>query len=385
MLPTLIKSQMAQELIQRVKFPPREAGDSFSKTLNARVNAYFKENGVSKFADARMYSKTIIIVSSYLVPLVLMLSGVITSTPVIVASWMIMGVAISGIGMSVMHDANHGSYSSNKTVNKLVGYFLNLVGGSAENWKIQHNILHHTYTNIDGLDADTVTFPMLRFSPFAKRRAVHRVQHIYGWFFYGLMTVSWVFMKDFKQLVDYKNSGMTNNYDTGFGLIILRVILFKAAYLFVTLALPIMILPLPWYGTLGCFFMMHFIGGLILGMVFQAAHIMEVCEFTQPDEKGLMRDSWAIHQLKTTTDFAPNNKLVTWFVGGLNFQVVHHLFPKVSHVHYPALAPIVAQTAKDYDLQYHCIPTFTEAVLGHGKMLRALGREDVPSSMVVHT
>jgi linoleoyl-CoA desaturase len=120
-------------------------------------------------------------------------------------------------------------------------------------------------------------------------------------------------------------------------------------------------------------------------MVFQSAHIMEVCEFTQPDDKGLMRDSWAIHQLKTTTDFAPNNKLVTWFVGGLNFQVVHHLFPKVSHVHYPKLAPIVAQTAKEFNLPYHCIPTFTQAVLGHGRMLRALGREDVPSTMVVHT
>ena len=375
---------MAQELIQRVKFPPQEAGESFSKTLNNRVNAYFKEKGISRFADARMYLKTVIIVLSYLIPLVLMLTGIITSTPAIVASWMIMGVAIAGIGMSVMHDANHGSYSSNKWVNKAVGYFLNLAGGSAENWKIQHNLLHHTYTNIDGLDADTVTFPMLRFSPFAKRRAIHRIQHIYGWFFYGLMTVSWVFMKDFKQLVDYKNSGMTHNYDTGFWLIILRVILFKAAYLFVFLALPLIFLPLPWYGTFGCFFVMHFIGGLILGMVFQSAHIMEVCEFTQPDDKGVMRDSWAIHQLRTTTDFAPNNKLVTWYVGGLNFQVVHHLFPKVSHVHYPNLAPIVRQTAKDFDLPYHCIPTFIGAVLGHGKMLRALGREDVPSTMVVH-
>lgn len=376
---------MAQDLIQRVKFAHRADGESFSKTLNQRVNTYFKERGISKYADARMYLKSFIILSAYLVPLILMLAGVTTSIPAIVLSWMLMGVAISGIGMSVMHDANHGSYSSNKWVNKGVGYLLNLVGGSAENWKIQHNILHHTYTNIDGLDADTVTFPMLRFSPFAKRRAVHRFQHIYGWFFYGLMTVSWVFMKDFKQLVDYKNSGMTTNYDTGFGLIILRVVLFKAAYLFVTLALPIYILPLPWYGTLGCFFLMHFIGGLILGMVFQAAHIMEICEFSKPNEEGKMKDEWAIHQLRTTTDFAPNNKLVTWFVGGLNFQVVHHLFPKISHVHYPALAPIVAQTAKDFDLPYHCIPTFTEAVLGHGKMLRALGREDIPSSMVVLT
>lgn len=374
---------MAQNLIQRVKFAPRADNNGFSKTLNKRVNAYFKDQNLSKHADGSMYFKSVVIVLSYLVPLVLMLTGITTSIPAIIASWMLMGVAIAGIGMSVMHDANHGAYSKHNWMNKAVGYLLNLVGGSAENWKIQHNILHHTYTNIDGLDADTVTFPMLRFSPFAKPRSIHKYQHIYAWFFYGLMTVSWVFMKDFKQLVDYKNSGMTKNYDTGFGLIILRVLLFKAAYLLLTLALPMYILPLPWYGTLGCFFMMHFIGGLILGMVFQSAHIMEICEFSKPNDEGKMKDEWAIHQLRTTTDFAPNNKLVTWFVGGLNFQVIHHLFPKVSHVHYPALAPIVQQTAREFGLPYHCLPSFTAAVLSHGKMLQALGREDVPASVVV--
>ncbi|MFC2175768.1 fatty acid desaturase family protein [Bacteroidota bacterium] len=374
---------MAQELIQRVKFAHREGSEGFAKTLNTQVNAYFKENKISKYANGHMYLKSVIIVSAYLLPLALMLTGVITAIWAIVVSWMVMGVASSGIGMSVMHDANHGSYSGNKLVNKLLGFFLNLVGGSAENWKIQHNILHHTYTNIDGLDADTVTFPMLRFSPFAKRRAIHKFQHIYAWFFYGLMTVSWVFMKDFKQLVDYKYSGMTNNYDTGFWVMILRIVLFKAAYFFVMLALPIYLLPIPWYATLGCFFMMHFIGGLILGMVFQSAHIMEVCEFSKPDSEGKMKDEWAVHQLRTTTDFAPNNKLVTWFVGGLNFQVVHHLFPKISHVHYPKLAPIVAQTAKNYGLPYHCIPTFRGAVIGHGKMLQALGKEDIPATVTV--
>jgi linoleoyl-CoA desaturase len=108
---------------------------------------------------------------------------------------------------------------------------------------------------------------------------------------------------------------------------------------------------------------------------------MEVCEFTLPDEKHNMEDEWAIHQLKTTTDFAPDNWLVSWFVGGLNFQVVHHLFPKISHVHYPKLAPIVRQTALEFNVPYNCIPTFTEAVIGHGKMLKALGREDVPRSL----
>lgn len=325
-----------------------------------------------------MWLKTTIIVSAYLVPFILMLTGVTTNTAAIVGSWALMGVAIAGIGMAVMHDANHGSYSPNKTVNQLVGYFLNLIGGSAENWKVQHNVLHHTYTNIEGLDADITTFPMLRFSPFAKRRSMHRYQHIYAWFFYGLMTVSWIFMKDFKQLVDYKKSNMTHNYSTTFRLVMARIILLKALYLGFTLFLPIFLLPLPWYGTVGCFFLMHFIGGVILGMVFQSAHIMEVCEFSMPKEDGMMNDEWAKHQLLTTTDFAPNNKILSWFVGGLNFQAVHHLFPQISHIHYPELAPIVAQTASEFGIEYKCIPTFREAVHGHMSMLRALGREDNP-------
>jgi linoleoyl-CoA desaturase len=100
-----------------------------------------------------------------------MLGGIITTSAGVIGCYFLMGFAIAGIGMAVMHDANHGAYSSNQTINEYVGYLLNLVGGSAENWKIQHNILHHTYTNIEGLDADITTFPMLRFSPFAKRRA----------------------------------------------------------------------------------------------------------------------------------------------------------------------------------------------------------------------
>ncbi len=373
---------MAQDQLNRVKFPHAEK-DGFSKTLNKRVDAYFKENKITKYGDSRMVMKTIIIASVYTGLLVLMLTGVITSLWAVILAWAVMGVAIAGIGMAIMHDANHGSYSPNSTVNLYVGYILNLVGGSAENWKIQHNILHHTYPNIEGLDADITTFPMLRFSPFAKRRSIHRYQHIYGWFFYGLMTVSWVFMKDFKQLVDYQTSRLTHKYTKSFGWVIARVLLFKTFYLIVTLALPIYMLPIPWYATVGGFFLMHFIGGLILGMVFQAAHIMEVCEFTMPDEQGMMKDEWAVHQLRTATDFAPKNKLLGWYVGGLNFQVVHHLFPKVGHIHYPQLAPIVEQTAKEFGLPYHCIPTFTQAVLGHGRMLRVLGREDVPETLRV--
>lgn len=361
----------------RVKFL-KDVDREFVRTLQSRVNAYFSDNGISKHANVTMVFKTIIIVTAYLLPLILMLTGVITSPALILTCFLVMGVAIAGIGMAVMHDANHGAYSSDARVNAAVGYLLNLVGGSAENWKIQHNILHHTYTNIEGLDADIKTFPMMRFSPFAKRRAIHRFQHIYAWFFYGLMTVSWVFLKDFKQLIDYHNSDMTSSYSKGFGMVILRILLLKAFYFTVTLVLPILILPVPWQFTVGCFFAMHFVGGLILGMVFQAAHIMEVCEFPLPDKEGMMRDGWYVHQLRTTTNFAPHNSVLNWYVGGLNYQVEHHLFPRICHVHYPAIAPIVKKTCEEFNVPYQSIPSFTGAVLGHGSMLRELGRRDWP-------
>ena len=183
-------------------------------------------------------------------------------------------------------------------------------------------------------------------------------------------------MKDFKQLVDYHFSGMTKSYSKGFGVVIARVLLLKAVYFSITLVLPIILLPVAWYVTVGGFFLMHFIGGVILGMVFQAAHIMEVCEYPLPDANGKMADSWIVHQLRTTTNFAPHNQVLNWYVGGLNYQVEHHLFPRICHVHYPDIAPIVQSTCREYGIPYQSIPTFVSAVLGHGSMLRALGRKE---------
>lgn len=357
-----------------VKFINRSQ-DKFFFTLRTRVEDYFKENNLSKFGDYRIWIKAIVMIGIYITSYVLILTSGLS------LGWLwlfsaIMGLTMAGTGLTVMHDACHGTFSKNNKVNEIFGYTLNFLGGHAMNWKIQHNFLHHTYTNIEGLDADITTFPMLRFSPFAKRRAVHRYQHIYAWFFYGLMTVSWVLMKDFKQLVDYHFSGMTKSYSKGFGVVIARVLLLKAVYFSLTLVLPIILLPVAWYVTVAGFFLMHFIGGVILGMVFQAAHIMEVCDYPLPDANGKMADSWIVHQLRTTTNFAPHNQVLNWYVGGLNYQVEHHLFPRICHVHYPNIAPIVQSTCREYGIPYQSIPTFVGAVLGHGSMLRALGRKE---------
>jgi linoleoyl-CoA desaturase len=285
-----------------------------------------------------------------------------------------MGIGISGIGLSIMHDANHGAYSSKAWVNSALGALLNMLGGNAMNWKIQHNMLHHTYTNIDGLDEDIAPGKILRLSPHQPLNKIHRYQHIYGWFLYALMTVMWVTIKEFKQLIKWRGNGYFEAQGSTFGKALITLIFTKSIYFSYALVLPLVLTPTPWWLTLISFFVMHFIAGFILGIVFQPAHTVPDSEFPLPDDKGNMENTWAVHQMLTTSNFAPNNRLLSWFVGGLNYQVEHHLFTNICHIHYRELSKIVKATAEEFGLPYHSAPTFMEALRNHGALLKRLGR-----------
>jgi len=328
-----------------------------------------------------MFVKTAFMISLYFIPYLLMMTGVVTNTWAIMSMWAIMGFGAAGIGLSIMHDANHGAYSANKNVNKYLGRLLNVVGGSAFTWKIQHNVLHHSYTNIDGMDEDIAPVKVLRFSPHQERYGWHRFQHFYAWFFYGLMTIAWITVKDFKGLYHYRSLGLVKDDPKAFRQRIASTVLTKVVYYAYALVLPLILLPTAWWQTVLFFLLMHFITGLTLGMIFQPAHVMPETEFPLPDDEGQMENNWAIHQLLTTTNFAPKAKLFSWYVGGLNYQIEHHLFPNICHIHYQKLSKIVKQTAEEYGLPYHVQPTFYEAVRKHAVMLRDLGRVDpVPVS-----
>lgn len=203
---------------------------------------------------------------------------------------------------------------------------------------------------------------------------MHKFQHWYAWFFYGLMTFSWVTFKDFKQLSGYKKANAKLNTSKNYKQLNIDLIIAKILYYIVFLAIPIMLIPTPWYFTVLGFLLMHFIAGLILGAVFQAAHVVPTSQYPLPDEEGNVENNWAIHQLLTTSDFAPKSKLLSWYVGGLNFQVEHHLFPNISHVHYKKLSSMVQQTARKYKLPYYVEKTFGQALRSHTKMLWKLGR-----------
>ncbi|MCB0643546.1 MAG: acyl-CoA desaturase, partial [Phaeodactylibacter sp.] len=295
----------------------------FFRELTKRVNQYFQQHERSKYANFNMVFKTIFMLCLYFLPLIFMLSGMVTTLWPIMAMWTIMGFGLAGVGLSVMHDANHGAYSKNKRVNQALGFVLNFLGGFHTNWKIQHNLLHHTYTNIHGMDED-IDKGIMRMSPDQPAKSMFRFQAFYAPFLYGLLTIFWFLVKDYQQLLRYHKKGLLEGQGLTFRSALAQILFHKTWYLILVLILPILLLPIAWWQTLLGFLLMHFIGGLILAFIFQAAHVIEETNFYAADENGSVENNWAIHQMHTTANFAPESGFFSWFIGGLNYQIEHH-------------------------------------------------------------
>lgn len=357
---------------KRHRFATEKQADFFL-TLRKRVNSYFQQKNLPKHGNAELMVKSTVMFLFYLVPFVLLLTLGLTQIGWVLFLWALMGLGMTGIGVNIMHDANHGSFSANATINKIMGYSLNILGGSAYIWKLQHNVMHHTYTNVHGADED-INAPafLFRFSPEQRHRKIHKFQAYYAWFFYSLMSLSFVSTKDFKLMKTFRNDGLIKSADE-YRKRMIRLWISKIAYYGIVLVLPMMVVPVsPWI-TLAGFLLMHAISGLLLSLIFQAAHIMPACEFPVPNEDGKIDHNWAVHQLMTTTNFSPKSRIFSWFIGGLNYQVEHHLFANISHVHYKRISAIVEQTAREFGVPYHSQPHFFAALWQHAKMLHHLG------------
>lgn len=346
----------------------------FVATLNKRVNEYFKTNNVPRHGNGEMVIKTIVMFSLYLVPYFLVVTGVISSILPLILSVIIMGLGLAGIGLSVMHDANHGAYSKHGWVNTMIGYSMNFIGANAFNWKMQHNVMHHSYTNVHEEDEDISPRGVLRLTPHSDWKRMHRYQFIYAWFLYGLMTIVWLFIKDFTRLAKYHKNGLAKTHKANITqewLILVGTKLLYIGYIFV---IPLVFTSLFWWQIVIGVITMHYIAGFMLAIIFQPAHVIEGTEFPLPDENKTLENNWAVHQLLTTTNFGNNSRWFSWYVGGLNFQIEHHLFPNICHVHYRRIAGIVQQTATEFGLPYKTSRTFMQALLSHGRLLYTLGK-----------
>lgn len=356
---------------RNLKFNTQDRPEFF-RELRSRANDYFAQNQLSKYANWNMRFKTVFMLGLYFVPLGILLSGQIDAYQPMLGLWALMGFGMSGIGLSIMHDANHNAYSSNQRVNQVLGFLLNFVGGYHQNWRIQHNVLHHTYTNVEGMDED-IQNKQMRFSPSRPLLPIYRYQAFYAPFLYGLMTLYWLLGKDYAQLKRYEQKNLLAGAGLTLRGAVREMSFHKTWYVGLTVVLPMVQIALPWWQVLTGFLLMQFISGLLLALIFQPAHVIEETQFFNPADGENLENNWAIHQLYTTANFAQGSRLFSWFIGGLNYQIEHHLFPNVCHVHYRALSAIVKQTATEYGLPYHQHPSFFGALRSHFSVLHQLG------------
>lgn len=350
-----------------IKFLKNSPGN-FYAVLKERVDRYFKENQLSKYANREMYLKSFLLALMYTVGIAGVYCNLLNATGLILA-YAFLGFTKGIIGFNFTHDVMHGAYFSSQKWNRLFSYFFDLNGTSSYTWKISHNLLHHNYTNIAGYDEDIDKAILLRLNPTDPLYPFHRFQHFYAPFLYCLTTVNWVLYSDYVMVWKdrYKMSKKQ----------LMAFFLFKILNLLLFLVIPLFYLSNPWWQVVLGFFGMQFAGGFTIAIIFQLAHIVEGVEYPEPNQSGEIHEEWAIHEMRTTSNFAIDSHLCAFIVGGLNFQVEHHLFPYICHTHYPQISPILQQTAKEFNLPYHCQPTFKEAIKSHFRVLKKLGRNTV--------
>jgi linoleoyl-CoA desaturase len=317
-----------------------------------------------------MYAKTGVIVAALAALYVLLVFGASAWWQAALLS-VGLGIAVAAVGFNIQHDGGHGAYSRRGWVNRLMAFTLDLIGGSSYIWARKHNVLHHTHTNVAGHDEDIELGVLARFSPEQRRYRLHRFQQLYMWPLYGVIVPKWHFYDDWVQLIVGRIG--SHKLPRPQGLDLVQFVVGKLAWLTLAFIVPLMLHPVP--AVIGCYLIAAATTGIILSVVFQLAHVVEETQFPAPcAETGRIATPWAVHQVETTADFARDNRLLSWFVGGLNFQIEHHLFPRICHVHYPKIARIVEKTCRRYGIEYRAFPTVASAVRSHYRWLRAMGR-----------
>jgi linoleoyl-CoA desaturase len=354
-------------ILKKLTFPPDEAS-SFIAELRERAASHF--NGASEKGGWAVGFRAFVMLGMTFGAYALILTNRFSLLAMLGLA-VVMGVGMAGIGFGVAHDALHGSYSRYPLVNKIFGLSLDICGGSSYIWKVGHNLIHHTYTNIVGVDADLDTSAALRQSPHSAYSPQHRYQHLYAIGLYSLATLNWSFLKDYKDLV--QNNWGAFKEKTHRRQDIVAVLALKCIHYVWTIVVPLLVLKIHWWQFLIGYVTMHITASLILGHVFQLAHVVEGISYPLPNANGAMAEDWVAHELRTTANFSNGNALLTWYVGGLNHQIEHHLFPRVASVHYYALSKIVRSFASEHGLPYIHNRTFFGAVRSHYRLMKTLG------------
>jgi len=339
---------------------------TFFARLKEKVDRHFENTKNERTGNTRLLLKSLVqIFCALLLYALLVFSSLAPWLAILLA--ILLGVNLAILGFNIMHEGGHQSFSRHAWLNSMAGYVLNALGGNIYFWKVKHNINHHTFTNIADIDSDIDVRPFMRLHPNQALHRVHRYQHIYWFVLYSISYMVWVFYEDF--LKYYRDK--VAEHMKPMHLPLREHVIFwttKVFYVFAFLVLPVAMLG--WLKALIGFLIVSCVCGLFISIVFQLAHVVEGNEF--PSGKKIETE-WAVHQVNTTSNFATSNKILFWMLGGLNFQIEHHLFPHISHIHYPQVSRLVKETCQEFNIAYHEYTSMTQAFLSHLLYLRRLG------------
>lgn len=343
--------------------------ENFAQELRKQVQHYFQSKNISKFGGKKIIIKSVLILIFFGLNYYLWLFSNFEFWIKVILS-ITLGILTSLIGFNIMHDGAHQSFNKRKWLNEVASYTLNFLGANVFFWKTKHNIVHHTYTNIPEVDDDIEAGVFLHLNPSKKRYYLHRFQHLYFPLVYAFLYLYWVFYADYKKYFS-KKVKLVAIADFN----IRQKVVFWLSKLFhlgIFVVLPVMVLGFEKWLIL--FLIYTLTAGWVLSIVFQLAHIVEETDFPLPNNENKMSDEWMKHQLKTTANFAMKSKLLSSLLGGLNYQIEHHLFPNISHIHYPAISKIVRDVCNQFNVPYYAHPTMLVAVHSHISKLKKLGR-----------
>jgi linoleoyl-CoA desaturase len=343
--------------------------NAFQLELRRRVDEYFRTTGRRQRDCWQMYVKTAILAAGFAGSYLLLVFVAETWWQALPLA-ILLGLSEAGIGFNIQHDGSHQAYSNSPWVNTLMARTLEVIGGSSYLWRWKHVVFHHTYVNITGHDTDIDLGMLARLTPHQKRLAFHRWQHLYLWPLYGVLAIKWQLVDDFRKLIRGRISNQPFPRPRGWELVIL--VAGKAIFFALAFGIPLR------FHSVGVVLLYYGVAGLVTGtalsVVFQVAHCVEEAEFpVLRASTGRIDHAWAVHQAETTVDFARRSRLVTWLVGGLNFQTEHHLFPRISHVNYPAISTLVEETCRDFGIRYTEFTSFRAGMASHFRWLRRMG------------
>ena len=353
---------------QKVSF---DNGGAFIVDTRREVEAYLRSGRTRLGGRLHLYAKSVAAFTLWAgcwTTIVLGRPGVAAGIAALVG----LLAAMILIGFCVQHDANHGAYFATRRRNHLLGWLTTdvLLGFSSYVWRVKHNVAHHTYTNVDGWDDDVAQTPFARFMPSQPPKPWYRLQHVYVWLLYGVMVLRAHSIADLIALIRGRIGHVSLHRPRGWDLV--GLVGGKAMFLGWAIVAPLLVYP--WWIVLAGYTSSAMLGSLVIATTFQLAHCVEEADFTSPAELAASRRLWAVHEVETTVDFCPRNRVLTWLLGGLNFQIEHHLFPRVPHTHYPRIAEIVRRQAADHGVRYTAQPSLRAALSSHQRHVRTLGR-----------